>query len=272
MVDTGAGHRIAAHPQEEGAGGVADQLVVEVDAGFDVVVGGAGKPAATLSPARGSRRPGRSSRRGPRQASCRGARPRGGKPRGAGSWRRAGSDKARTQPGQLSTDVLISLAWLGRRSAPGRRSSASGRSAVATRHRGNSGASRTGGACPAAAGQAELVAVAGLDQVAQVALVAAGADGGAVGEGLVAEMVRDGGRWGESGRPRVGVGPGFGTAWGLALGGGASPGFGLGAGGGAGGLMGCGQGLPAAALPGRPDRRGWRAANGAVRGGGPAAG
>ena len=43
VMDAGLHHRIAAHAQEEGAAGAGDQLLVEVDAGFDVVVGGAGE-------------------------------------------------------------------------------------------------------------------------------------------------------------------------------------------------------------------------------------
>jgi hypothetical protein len=43
VEDAGIAHRLAAHPQEEGAAGVADQHIVEVDAALDVVVGGAGE-------------------------------------------------------------------------------------------------------------------------------------------------------------------------------------------------------------------------------------
>ena len=43
VVDAGAGHGVAAHPQEKGAGGMADQLFIQIDSHFHVVICGRGK-------------------------------------------------------------------------------------------------------------------------------------------------------------------------------------------------------------------------------------
>ena len=58
VVDAGPSHGVAADPQKEGAVGVANQVVVEVDAGFDVVVGGAGKAGGDAVPGQGQQAPG----------------------------------------------------------------------------------------------------------------------------------------------------------------------------------------------------------------------
>ena len=44
VLDTGSCHGMSAHPQEERAGGMSDQLFIQIDPHFDVVISGRGKP------------------------------------------------------------------------------------------------------------------------------------------------------------------------------------------------------------------------------------
>ena len=43
ILDAGSSHGMSAHPQEERAGGMADQLFIQINPHLDVVVGGRGK-------------------------------------------------------------------------------------------------------------------------------------------------------------------------------------------------------------------------------------
>lgn len=78
VVDAGAGHRVAADPQKEGAAGVADQLVVEVDAGLDVVVGGAGKAGGDAVAGQGQQAPGPLQPQGAEAGQLQGSQAEGG--------------------------------------------------------------------------------------------------------------------------------------------------------------------------------------------------
>jgi hypothetical protein len=55
VVDAGVGHRFAAHMQEKGAGGMPDQLFIEVDPHVDVVIGGGREACGDPFPGQGQR-------------------------------------------------------------------------------------------------------------------------------------------------------------------------------------------------------------------------
>ena len=57
VVDAGVGHRFAAHMQEKGAGGMPDQLFIEVDPHVDVVIGWGREASGDAFPSQGQREP-----------------------------------------------------------------------------------------------------------------------------------------------------------------------------------------------------------------------
>ena len=57
IVDAGIGHRVAAYVQEKGAGGMPDQLFIQVDPHIDVVLGGGRKTRCDPFPSQGQREP-----------------------------------------------------------------------------------------------------------------------------------------------------------------------------------------------------------------------